>query len=285
MKLKNLRSLHFIPAHKTNFLERVLNEIEEKPDAIVFDLEDSVKPDAKEIARENLVKMLQDNKNKTGNYTLIIRPNKENTPYYKQDVKITQQLNPDAILLAKVEEKGEIKRAKKTYKNKPLIIAIETIRGVENIDTLLSFLNEDDAVVVGYEDLSAELQIERPQDLSSVNPLTHLIFDVYKSARKHSVIIFDAVCRYFKEEDLHVLEKECVFTSNLRFTGKFSIHPNQINLINRYFDKKKLQAFANDVVQRFYGVEDGSAVIVKDNQMMDTPSLKLYQKHKDNDGI
>lgn len=285
MKLNSLKSLHFIPAHKTNFLERILNEIEEKPDAIVFDLEDSVKPDAKELARENLIKILQDNKTKTGSYTLIIRPNKEDTPYYKQDVKVIKQLNPDVILLAKVEEKGEIKRAKKIYKNKPLIIAIETIRGVENVDTLLSFLNEDDAVVVGYEDLSAELQIERPQDLSTVNPLTHLIFDVYKSARKHNVIIFDAVCRYFKEEDIHILEKECVFTSNLRFTGKFSIHPNQINLINTHFDKKKLQTLANDVVQQFYGVEDGSAVIVKNNQMMDTPSLKLYQKNKDNDGI
>ena len=280
MKLNQLRSIHFIPAHKTEFLNNILNDKKIKPDALIFDLEDSIRPEAKNMARKNLIKMFTENKEKLSNYILIVRPNKEGTSYNKEDVKIISQINPDVVLLAKVENEKEIAHARKTYKNKPLIVAIETILGVDNINKILDSLTENDALVVGYEDLSAELQIERPKDLASTNPLTYLIFEVYKSARKHNVILFDAVCRYFKEEDLQILEKECSFTSELRFTGKFSIHPNQINLINHYFDKTKLKEFANDIVQRFYNVEDGSAVIVKDKQMMDTPSLKLYEKYK-----
>lgn len=280
-QLKEVKSIHFIPAHKTNFLDNILNN-KIIPDALCFDLEDSVLPESKNIARENLIKMLKENESKIKKFLIGIRPNKENTSYYKEDVKAIQKINPDFILLAKVESKKEIKRARKLYKNKPLIVAIETIIGVENIDKIISCLNKSDAVVVGYEDLSGELQIERPENLSLVNPLTHLIFDVYKNARKHNIIIFDAVCRFFKKEDLHILKKECIFTSNLRFSGKFSIHPNQIELINQYFDKIKLKKIADDITNRFNKIRDGSAVIVKDRQMMDTPSLKLYEKYKTN---
>ncbi|MCL5011241.1 MAG: aldolase/citrate lyase family protein [Patescibacteria group bacterium] len=231
MKLRDVRSLHFIPAHKTAFLEHLFKDVQTRPDAIVFDLEDSVKPEAKDLARENLIKVIKENKDKLKDYVIIIRPNREGTPYYKKDVEAIQLLNPDAVLLPKVEDRKEIKRARKQYKNKSLIVAIETLVGIENIDSILSNLTEFDAVVAGYEDLSADLKIERPKDLSLTNPLTYLIFEVYISARKHSVIIFDAVCRYFKHEDLPILDRECDFTSNLRFAGKFSIHPNQISLI------------------------------------------------------
>lgn len=278
MNLREIRSIHFIPAHKENFLKNIL-ENDVKPDALVFDLEDSVLPEAKDTARETLLKMFENN-NQIKDFYTVVRPNREDTQYFKEDKKAINKLNPDAVLLAKVENIKEIKKARKYFSNKPLIIAIETIKGVENIDEVLSVLNKEDVVVVGYEDLSSELGIERPIDLSSVNPLTHSIFQVYTKARKYNVPIFDAVCRYFQEDDLEILRKECEFTSALRFSAKFSIHPNQLSIINEYFDKEKINKFADDVVQKFYGVEDGSSVIVKDKQMMDTPSLKLYKKFK-----
>ena len=281
MKLENIKSIHFVPANKTHYLEKILKH-NEKPDALIFDLEDSVKPDAKDSARENLVKMFEDYKEELRNFTILIRPNKENTPFYKKDTEIIKQLNPDFIVLSKVESKKEIKRGKKIF-YRPVIVAIETILGIENSEEILSSLSDEDAVVVGYEDLSAELGIERPRDLFTVNPLTHNIFNVYTKARKYDIPILDAVCRYYKQEDLEIMKNECEFTSNLRFTGKFTIHSNQISIANEYFDKSKIKDFANDVVKKFYDIDDGSAVIVKDKQMMDTPSLKLYKKYKEND--
>ena len=280
MTIHSIKSLHFIPAHKTTFFDYIIKEAKTKPDALVFDLEDSVKPEAKDIARENLVKIFENNKEVLKNYFIIIRGNKEASEYYDKDIKVLKKLNPDAILLAKVEDKKEIKHARKVFKDKPIIVAIETIKGVENREQIIGCLQKDDVVVVGYEDLSAELMIERPKELSSVNPLTSLLFEVFKTARKYKIKIFDAVCRYYKEEDLKILENECEFTLALRFSGKFSIHPNQISLINAYFDKKKIMDFAADVVSKFNDVKDGTAVIVKDNQMMDTPSLKLYKRYK-----
>jgi len=282
MKLRDLRSIHFIPADKESFLKNIINNSETKPDSLVFDLEDSVLPEVKDSARETLANMFE-NTTQIRDFYTVIRPNKEGTDYFKKDKDIINKLNPDAVLLAKIENAKEIKKAKKYFSNKPLIVAIETISGIENINEILSTLNEEDVVVVGYEDLSSELEIERPLDLSSTNPLTHLIFQVYTKARRHDIPIFDAVCRYYQPEDLDILKRECSFTSNLRFSAKFSIHPNQIPTINEYFDKKKIKKFANDVVQQFYGIEDGSAVIVKDKQMMDTPSFKLYKKYKNDD--
>lgn len=283
MTIQSIKSLHFIPAHKTNFFDHIIKKSKTKPDALVFDLEDSVKPEAKDIARKNLVKIFEDNREVLKNYFVIIRGNNETSQYYSDDVKVIKTLNPDAILLAKVEDKKEIKHTRKIFKDIPIIVAIETIKGIKNREQIIGYLQKNDAVVVGYEDLSAELMIERPKELSSVNPLTSLLFDVFKTTRKYKIRIFDAVCRYYKEEDLKILENECEFTSTLRFSGKFSIHPNQISLINSYFDKKRITDFATDIVDRFNDVKDGTAVIVKDNQMMDTPSLNLYKKYKNNE--
>jgi citrate lyase subunit beta/citryl-CoA lyase len=283
MTIHSIKSLHFIPAHKTNFFDYIIKEAKTKPDALVFDLEDSVKPEAKDMARENLVKIFENHREVLQNYFVIIRGNNEASEYYSRDIKVLKTLKPNAILLAKVEDKKEIKHARKVFKDIPIIVAIETIKGVENREQIIGCLQKDDAVVVGYEDLSAELMIERPKELSSVNPLTSLLFEVFNTARKHKIKIFDAVCRYYKEEDLKILENECEYTSTLRFSGKFSIHPNQIGLINSYFDKKRITDFAIDVVGRFNDVKDGTAVIVKDNQMMDTPSLNLYKRYGKDD--
>lgn len=277
MKSQELKSLHFIPANKPQYLDSILKS-SLKPDALVFDLEDSIQPAAKDFARTALHKMLEKHKSKLKKYIIIIRPNTEKSPYFRKDASMIKRLNPNMILLPKVEKISTLKNARKIFKRKPIIAAIETIKGINVVDKIAANLTDLDALVVGYEDLSADLQIERPNDLNTINPLTQLIFTVFTTARKHKIRIFDAVCRYYKTNDLHWLEQECAFTSNLRFQGKFSIHPNQINIINKYFEPKKLHYQANQIVQQFYGIKDGSAIIVKDQQMMDTPSLKMYEQ-------
>jgi citrate lyase beta subunit len=282
MKISSLKSLHFIPANKSAFLDHIIKSVDGKPDALVFDLEDSIKPEAKDWARDNLLKLFSDNKQIFDEYFIIVRINSISSSYCTDDIEALKNINIHAILLPKVENKSEIEHVRNIFNNIPVIVALETIKGIENRNEIISSLKNCDAVVVGYEDLSAELMIERPQDLSSVNPLTSIIFEVFNTARKYRISILDAVCRYYNEDDLSILKKECSFTSTLRFSGKFSIHPNQISIINNYFDKKKINDLAEIVINKFDSIVDASSVIVNDGQMMDTPSFKLYKEYRKN---
>ena len=75
-------------------------------DAVIFDLEDSVAPDAKVEARENLRKLLGEPLG--GGRETIIRINALSTPWGAEDLRAAQDLAPDAILIPKVEDPEDI---------------------------------------------------------------------------------------------------------------------------------------------------------------------------------
>ena len=134
--------------------------------------------------------------------------------------------------------------------------------------------------MLGYEDLSSELMIERP-DLDSMNPLTKIILRSVVSAREKDVVMIDAVSRkYGTPENIRELEKECLHTCyNLGMSSKVGIHPSQISVINRVFDKRAILRRGEEVLGKFRELKDGSFVITNGGkEMMDTPSYKLYSK-------
>ena len=280
INLNNVKSLHFIPAVRLDFFDHFkINQLQ--ADVIVFDLEDSVDENSKILAQENLAKIFLDNKDYLEKYKTCIRPNSKYTKYFKDDSKIINKINPDIVLLPKVDNVEDLKFYKKTFKAKNIICAIETLAGVSNVNEICQKLDpKTDAIVVGYEDLSSELKIERPPHLESQNPLTQIIFSVFVVARRFNIPIFDAVCRFFKSEDISILEKECEFTSSLRFSAKFSIHPNQISIINDYFSKEKINNYAETIIDEFSNKSAGTGVRVVNNQMIDLPSLRLYKNIK-----
>ena len=75
-------------------------------DALIFDLEDAVAPDAKEAARANVVAAA---KSKAyGKREIAIRCNGLATPWGKADVAAIAGSGADAILVPKVESAGDV---------------------------------------------------------------------------------------------------------------------------------------------------------------------------------
>ncbi len=141
-------------------------------------------------------------------------------------------------------------------------------------------MNPDDLFAIGYEDLSAELLIERPADLSIENPLSKILTDCIISAREKDIIMIDAVSRKFgTPENLEQLEKECQFALSLGLTGKVAVHPSQVPIINKVFNKEVLIKKAKNILSQFKELKDGSSVIVREGkEMNDLPSYKMYKK-------
>src|SRR5471032_2170926 len=75
-------------------------------DAIILDLEDSVAPDAKHLAREQVVSAVREGG--FGARQVAIRINSAQSPWGEDDLIAAIAARPDAILLPKVDSGGAI---------------------------------------------------------------------------------------------------------------------------------------------------------------------------------
>ena len=279
-----IRSLLFVPAIKKEFIDKIIDlEGINKPDGIIFDLEDSVHLDYKDEARKNLDELF---KNKEiidklkDKYIICIRINKYGTKWFKNDLRFINQIKPNFLMLAKVESAKEVRIIRKKSKIKQLIAPIETLEGLKYIKEITSELNFYDIFACAYEDTSAELLIDRPENLNYINPLTFFLMNCIIEARRNNLIMLESPSRKFADEKgLKECEEEATLGKNNGFTGKFAIHPNQVAIINKIFDKKVIVNRAEKVLGQFKDLKDGTSVIVNENkEMMDTPSYKMYSK-------
>src|SRR5260221_11871293 len=91
------RSLLFMPGSNARALEKARNLA---ADGIILDLEDSVAPDAKALARDQIAKAIAPGG--FGKREGLIRVNNLDTPWWMGDVGIAGQARPDGILVPKV---------------------------------------------------------------------------------------------------------------------------------------------------------------------------------------
>ncbi|MBV9832997.1 MAG: CoA ester lyase, partial [Alphaproteobacteria bacterium] len=97
------RSVLYMPGANTRALEkaRLL-----PADALIFDLEDAVAPDAKEVARANVVAAAQSKA--YGKREIVIRSNGLSTEWGRADVAAIAASGADAILVPKLESAADV---------------------------------------------------------------------------------------------------------------------------------------------------------------------------------
>jgi citrate lyase subunit beta/citryl-CoA lyase len=279
-----IRSILIIPSIKKKFFTKLFAlKGDYKPDAVIFDLEDSVHPDFKEKARENLKEFFGDKDNRRvvfGSYAVFIRTNSCRTEYFEEDIKLTKEIRPHFLVLPKTESAEELE-ATKVLGATQLFVAVESLRGIDNINSILGGMEQHDLFAIGYEDLSAEIGIERPENLNSINPLTNLLLNSLIHAKKHNIAMIDVVSRKFSKKDLADFREECLFTSKLGLSGKVCIHPNQVPIANEVWGARNrlILERGGKILKGFESLKDGSFVIVNEKkEMMDTPSYRMYNR-------
>jgi len=164
------------------------------------------------------------------------------------------------------------------------LIPIETLKGYENYKEIISEMKQEDVLILGYEDMSAELLIDRP-NLNSMNPLTIILFNLLIEARKQGITMIDAVFRGYSQKQEKELKEECEFTSKLGLTSKVCIHPNQVKIVNQIFAKTK-KAYLNFLEEGKRKIEtavkeQGVSVSNIKERMIDEPLLKAYKLIKE----
>ncbi|GKY86157.1 HpcH/HpaI aldolase/citrate lyase family protein [Sinisalibacter aestuarii] len=222
--MRPFRSVLYIPGSK----ERALDKARSLPaDAIIFDLEDAVAPDAKDEARVTLRAELD--KGGYGNRARLVRINGFDTPWGNADIQAFRGAEVDGILLPKVNSAYDIETLADMMSDVAIWAMMETASGVLNAKEIAAHPRLA-GIVMGTNDLIKELGAQPAPDRAEIQ--TALQLSVI-AARADGVPIVDGVYNAFKDDE--GLWNECDQGRRLGFDGKTLIHPAQIEIANKAF--------------------------------------------------
>lgn len=252
-------------------------------DAVIFDLEDSVAPDAKVEARENLRKLL--GKPLGGGRETIIRINALSTPWGAEDLRAAQDLAPDAILIPKVEDPEDIAQIDDaldqtdTPETLRLWAMIETPKGIMNAGQIARASRTPggrlDCFVTGTNDIVKETGVA---PLPGRPYLSTWLMEIVLAARAYGIDALDGVYNDFRDSEGFSIE--CAQGRAMGFDGKTLIHPGQIEAANTAFgiDPDKLEE-ARHIVEAFARPENARAgVISLDGRMVERLHADMAEK-------
>ncbi len=252
-------------------------------DAVIYDLEDAVLPEAKAEARAMLTAHLSDGAPR--NFERIVRINPLSDETGRRDLAAMAALKPDAILLPKVSGPGDIALAGDLLSEIEdgddirLWAMIETPQGVLNVAAISEAGRTRgsrlDCLVPGLNDLRKETGVPAAPGRTYLVPW---LMQILLAARAGGLDVIDAVFNDFR--DAEGLAAECAQGRAMGFDGKMLIHPAQIEPANAAFgvnDADRLEAEA--IVAAFALPENADrAVITVHGRMVERLHLMAAER-------
>lgn len=252
MTIRPRRSVLYMPGSNARALEKAKSL---PADCLILDLEDAVAPDAKPLAREQVVAAV-----KGGGYgsrELIIRINSLATPWGPDDLKAAAGAGAQAILIPKVQTRHDLEAAREALwradapAGLDLWAMIETPLAILNIGEIAA-----DAAnarhplatfVMGTNDLAKETRAALGGDRL---PMITWLSITIAAGRAYGVDIIDGVFNAIGDEA--GFGAECAQGRRLGMDGKTLIHPSQIGPCNEAFSPGAEEiAWARKVIDAF----------------------------------
>jgi citrate lyase subunit beta/citryl-CoA lyase len=224
-------------------------------DAIIFDLEDAVAPDAKPQARAQAVAAVEGGG--FGGRQLVIRCNGLDTPWGAEDLAAAAAAGPDAILVPKVDGPEDIKAYDAAIAAAPahtrLWAMIETPAAALALREIAKAAATSRLAcwTVGLNDLAKAMGGRQTPDRAPHLPILSL---AVAAARAHGLAILDSVLNAI--DDPALLEAHCRQGADIGFDGKTLIHPNQIEIANRLFSPDPDEVAWSRAVIAAYGLPE-----------------------------
>jgi citrate lyase subunit beta/citryl-CoA lyase len=263
------RSLLSVPAINVRALEKIRDL---DCDGVILDLEDSVAPDMKDKARENLARLFS--AAPFAGRETIIRINPLSTPDGKADLKLVLSCQPDAVLLPKVEQPADVNDVADLLaeadapQGLKIWAMIETPLGVLNAASIADAAHTPDArlaaFVIGLNDLRKETRVPA---LPGRTYLVPWMMQVLLAARAYGLDAIDSVSNDFR--DIAAFDGECEQGRAMGFDGKMLIHPAQIEPANRHFaPDEAMVAEAREIITAFTKPESVELNVINMNGRM-----------------
>lgn len=268
------RSMLFLPGNNPNM---IINAGCLGADAIIFDLEDAVAPAEKDAARILVRNTLR--------YTdlsgrdVIVRINSVDTDYWRLDLDLILPEGPDVILLPKastpadvlmvdaymseVEQKLGLRKGAAA-----LMPLIETALGVENAYAIASASRRVCALFLGAEDLTADLRCKRTKEGREIEYARQRLV---VAARAAGVDVYDTP--FTDVNDDEGIVADATLAKSFGFTGKASISPRHVEVINQVFSPTLAEInYAYEVLDTIaLAKKQGKGAVSLYGKMIDAP--------------
>ena len=235
------RALHFVPGGRDELLQKSLTL---PADSLILDLEDAVAPEGKEAARIRVTEWLE--QCDFGGRERVVRINPLQSDWGLLDLEATVAARPDAYLVPKVSGPDDLRaidavltRLEREHGHpegaiRLLVLATETPQGLLSIRELAGCPRVD-GLTWGLEDLAAALGASRSRDEAGE------YLEVFRYARVMTLLAavaagvqpIDTV--YVDFRDTEGLRRESRAAAWMGFTGKLTIHPLQVEVVNQVF--------------------------------------------------
>ena len=235
MTISPRRSVLYMPGSNARALEKAKTLA---ADGVILDLEDSVAPDAKEAARQQVADAVK--AGGFGKREVFVRVNGVDTPWHADDLAAAAHAAPDVILVPKVSSPDTLDMIGRrlldmgTAHKTRVWAMIETPLAIFNILAIAAAARDSETrlggFVMGTNDLAKDT---RARLVPGRAPMLPWLTTCLAAARIHGIDILDGVYNDIGNAEGFIAE--CKQGVELGFDGKTLIHPNQIDPCNKAF--------------------------------------------------
>ncbi|MFZ7127774.1 MAG: HpcH/HpaI aldolase/citrate lyase family protein [Desulfobacterales bacterium] len=289
------RSILSVPGHVKKMHDKAFAG---GADVIMLDLEDSVPLDGKIEARRQVIRTLLSSRVRGRSMTFRINP--LDTPFgYRDLLEVTEAAGDrvDTVVIPKVDHPGDIHFADRLLTgielkeglSRPIGIeaSIESAAGLERISEIARASTRIVSLVFGIADYSASIGARlvsisgHGENEEAIYPGHRWHFAVSRlvmAAKAAGVLAIDAAYGNFR--DARGLEQSAGMACALGCDGKWAIHPDQVDPINRIFSpsdediERARRIIEADEAAR----SEGKGAVDVEGRMVDQATVRLARK-------
>lgn len=268
-----LRSLLFVPGDRPDRMHKALLS---GADALILDLEDSVAPDAKPMARNAIAEFLHEARGAR----IFVRINPLDSGLVEQDLTAVLPGRPDGIMMPKACGSKDVEAVSKLLPDdmKILPITAETPDAIFALGSYPSVRDRLCGLTWGAEDLATSVGASNSRapngDLASPFRLARDL--VLFAAHAAEVAAIDTVYANFR--DLDGLARCAAESFRDGFSGMMAIHPSQVPVINEAFTPSQEQRDRAQAIVAAFEANPNAGALSLHGRMIDIPHLKNARK-------
>ena len=277
--MNRCRTLLFMPGNNPGMLASAGSL---GADIVIYDLEDAVAQTEKDAARilvRNALTYMQPG------IEVTVRINGLDTPYWNADILAAVTGGADYILAPKCAQPSDVhtliqaieaaEAATNSKKKLELLALVESALGVENAFALAGSHPRLAAILLGAEDLTAELGARRTPEGREIQ---YARSRIVMACRAAGIKALDTPFPFVT--DIAGLELDAAFGAQLGFDGKAVISPHHVHAVNEAFSPSAEQVRWAERVMAAAGraKAEGKGAVSLDGMMIDLPVIKRAER-------
>ena len=263
-------------------LERVVDRLalggpgEIPADTIIWDLEDGIPAQSKQLARECIARLPP----KPPRMEYGVRINGGDPAEVDLDIEVVAKYPFDSVTLPKGETGAEIARQMRLIgDDKSYAVTIESVRGLQSIDEIAQVLRPGrDALGFGVGDMSTDLGVDRLSTCE--NPYFQQILGIIAlTGKRYGLQLLDSVSARFNDPENARKEAQLSYRC-FGYTGKKLINPKQLEAINSTYSPTHAEMAGHvATLESFFRVTSKTNARVVATEYKGLPAFIASERH------